>query len=133
MVAIPKEVLDIIKPESVKTLVTVDAAGQPHAVVCGSIMACPVDASKVIVGEILMKRAAANLAATKKAAMVITAGMTSYELVLKNPVRITSGPAFDQMNAGLATIKLHANAVWAFDVDAVYNESAGPAAGTKIA
>ena len=52
MVAIPKEVLDIIKPESVKTLVTVDAAGQPHAVVCGSIMACPVDASKVIVKDI---------------------------------------------------------------------------------
>ncbi len=133
MVAIPKEVLDLMKPDSVKVLATVDASGQPHAIACGSIMPCPIDAGKVIVGEILMKKAAANLAATKKATMTITAGMSSYELVLKNPVRIASGPVLDQMNAGLAAIKLHANAVWAFDVDAVYNQGASPAAGTKIA
>ena len=133
LVSIPKEVIDAFGPGSVKTLVTADASGQPHAIVCGSIVPCPVDAGKVIVGEILMKKSVKNLNSSKKAAMVITSGMNSYELVLANPVRIDKGPVLEQMNANLAPMKLHANAVWAFDVAEIYNQSAGPAAGTKIA
>ena len=37
------------------------------------------------------------------------------------------------MNEGLAAVNLHAKALWMFDVVAVYDEGAGPNAGTKIA
>lgn len=121
----------INNPQNVKLLVTASADGQPHAIVCGSIVA--VAADKLVVGEVLMKKSSANLQANSKAAIGVVAGMEAYEVILANPVRITEGPALDQMNENLAAIKLHAGALWMFDVAEVYNESAGPAAGSKIA
>ena len=127
MVQIPEKVLaKMAEQTTVKTLVTASACGAPHAIVCGSIIAPTAD--KVVVGEVLMKRASANLQANPKAAILITAGMESYEIV-----RIAEGPMLDQMNAELAKIHLQARALWAFDVAEVYDEGASPAAGTKIA
>jgi len=132
MVAIPQVVSDLLADQaSVKVLVTVSAAGQPHAIVCGSIFAGP--DGKVGVGEILMKRAKENLAATGKAAISVTAGPKSYELILKSPKRDDSGPVFDTLKAKMAELKLPCFAVWTFDVCEVWDESAGPTAGTKIA
>ena len=132
MVAIPQNVLDLMADKaSSKALVTVSSSGQPHAVVCGSIFAGP--DGKVGVGEILMKRTKENLAANGKAAMLITAGPNSFELVLKNPVRADSGPVFDTLKENLAKMNLPCFAVWTFDVAEVWNEGAGPAAGTKVA
>jgi uncharacterized protein len=130
MVAIPKEVIDIA-PEAVKVLETVSEGGQPHAIICGSIMV--IGESKVAVGEVLMKRAKANILANGKASMLISAVPKSYELVLENAKREDSGPLFDKMKAGLAEHKLPCFAVWTFDVKEVWDEGAGPAAGTKIA
>ena len=127
MVQIPEKVLaKMAEQTTVKTLVTASACGAPHAIVCGSIIA-------PVVGEVLMKRASANLQANPKAAILIAAGMESYVIVLANPVRISEGPMLDQMNAELAKIHLQARALWAFDVAEVYDEGASPAAGTKIA
>ena len=130
MVAIPENVMAKFG-ESTKVLVTSSADGQPHAIVCGSIMAPAAD--QVVVGEILMKRASENLKATGKAAIMIAAGKDSYELVLNNPVRFDDGDMLAKMNEGLAKVGLKAKALWAFDVCAVYDESAGPNAGNKIA
>ena len=129
MVAIPKEVTDIMGG-AVKVLVTVSAAGQPHAIVCGSILATGPD--KVAVGEVLMKRAKENLA-NGKASILVSAGPQSFELVLANPKRYDAGPLFDNMKAGLAAHNLPCFAAWEFDVVEVWNESAGPGAGTKMA
>ncbi|MBQ8180246.1 MAG: pyridoxamine 5'-phosphate oxidase family protein [Candidatus Methanomethylophilaceae archaeon] len=118
-------------PATTKVLVTASESGRPHAIVCGSIVAPSPD--KVIVGEVLMKRAAANLAANPKAAFLVSSGMESYEIIVRNPVRIAEGPILEQMNENLAKINLKAAAVWAFDVCAVYNEGANPQAGTQIA
>lgn len=132
MVAIPKDILDLMTAQgTVKTLVTVSASGQPHAIVAGSIF--PTPDGKVIIGEVLMKRSKANLAANGKAAMLITAGPKSFELVLANPVRFDSGPAFDNMKENLAKMNLPCFGVWLFDVCEVWDESAGPNAGNKIA
>lgn len=132
MVAIPKDVSDLLADQaSVKALVTVSAAGQPHAIVCGSIFVGP--DGKVGVGEILMKRAKENLAANGKAAISVTAGPKSFELVLANPKRDDSGPVFDMLKAKMAELKLPCFAVWTFDVCEIWDESAGPTAGTKIA
>lgn len=132
MVDIPAEILEKIGAQgTVKTLVTAGADGQPHAIVCGSIVA-PAP-NKIVVGEVLMKRASANLKANPKAAFLFTAGMESYEVIVGNPVRVAEGPMLDQMNEKLAAMHLKAAALWCFDVEAVYNEGANPNAGTKIA
>ena len=132
MAEIPANVMaKMAEQTTTKVLVTASAEGRPHAIVCGSIIAPSPD--KVVVGEVLMKRASANLQANPKAAILIAAGMESYEIVLANPVRIAEGPMLDQMNAELAKIHLQARALWAFDVAEVYDEGASPAAGTKIA
>lgn len=132
MVQIPENVLaKLAEQTAVKTLVTASAAGMPHAIVCGSIIAPSAD--KIVVGEVLMKRASANLQSNPKAAVLVTVGPESYEIVLSNPVRIAEGPMLDQMNENLAKVHLQARALWAFDVAEVYNEGAVPEAGSKIA
>lgn len=132
MADIPANVIEKMGAEgTVKTLVTASADGQPHAIVCGSIISP--EPSKMIVGEILMHKSAKNLAENPKAAFMIAAGMEAWEIDVKNPVRIAEGPALDQMNAQLEAIHLHANALWMFDVDAVYDQGANPNAGKKIA
>jgi len=131
MVAIPKDVMDLIMSQgSTKILVTAGADGQPHAIVCGSIYVTP--DGKAGVGEVLMKRAKKNLKDTGKAALTVTAGPKAYELILKNPHCSTSGPEFDEMKAKLAEVKLPCFALWTFDVAEIWDESAGPVAGTKI-
>ncbi len=131
MVALPKEVIDLINTkEATKLLVTVSSEGQPHAIVCGSIFATP--DGKAGVGEILMKRASKNLKDTGKAALSVASGPKAYELILKNPARADSGPVFDDMKAKMASLNLPCFAVWTFDVAEVWDESAGPSAGTKI-
>jgi hypothetical protein len=132
MVAVPKEVADMIADKaSVKVLVTASKTGRPHAIVCGSIFIGP--DGKAGVAEILMKRAKQNLAENAKAAISVSSGPKSYELVLSNPQRVDSGPIFENMKAGLAAMNLPCFAVWLFDVCQVWDESAGPTAGTKIA
>jgi len=131
MVAIPKEVIELANGAgTVKVLVTSTKDGQPHAIVCGSIFVTP--DGKAGVGEILMKRAKQNLADNKKAALTIVAGPKSYELVLANPVRADSGEVFEGMKAKMAELKLPCFAVWTFDVKEIWDESAGPTAGTKV-
>ncbi len=131
MVGVPGEIIDIINAkETTKLLVTASEDGQPHAIVCGSIFVTP--DGKAGVGEILMKRAAKNLKATGKAALSICAGPKAYELILKNPSRADSGPIFEDMKAKMAAANLPCFAVWTFDVVEIYDEGAGPNAGTKI-
>ena len=131
MVAVPKEVIELANgANTVKVLVTSTKDGQPHAIVCGSIFVTP--EGKAGVGEILMKRAKQNLADNKKAALTIVAGPKSYELVLANPVRADSGEVFEGMKVKMAELKLPCFAVWTFDVKEIWDESAGPTAGTKV-
>ncbi len=131
MVAVPKDIADLAADKATaKLLVTTSANGQPHAIVCGSLY---IAGDKVGVGEILMKRTAENLKANGKAAMVIAAGPKSFELVLKNAKRSDSGPAFEKMKENMAAVKLPCFALWEFDVAEIWNESAGPDAGKKIA
>ncbi|MCL2712915.1 MAG: hypothetical protein FWD37_06580 [Methanomassiliicoccaceae archaeon] len=132
MVDIPKNVLDLLgRQDSTKVLVTADKSGVPHAIVCGSIIA--IDANTLVVGEILMKTSSKNLAANDKAAILAVNGMESYLVKVKVAGKKTEGPVFDNMNAHLAKMKLKANAVWFFAAESVFNQSAGPDAGKKLA
>jgi len=132
MVDIPKNVLDMLaRPDTTKVLVTADGSGLPHAIVCGSIVA--VDSKTLAVGEVLMKVSSKNLAANSKAAILAINGMESYLVKVDVAGRKTEGPVFDNINAHLAKMKLKAKAVWMFSACCVFNQSAGPDAGKKLA
>ncbi len=131
MVNIPAEVIEIMNAkDTVKVLVTANKVGQPHAIVCGTI-ACPTP-GKMVVGEVLMKRSTEYMVENSKAAFLISAGPKAYEIQVDNPVRYDNGEQLEQMNVALAAANLKAKALWMFDVVAVYDEGAGPNAGTKI-
>jgi hypothetical protein len=131
MVSVPKDIIDLVNAkETTKLLVTATSEGQPHAIVCGSIFVTP--DGKAGVGEILMKRASKNLKDTGKAALSVSAGPKAFELILKNPARADSGAVFDDMKAKMAQLNLPCFAVWTFDVAEIWDESAGPTAGTKL-
>ncbi len=119
------------RPDTVKVLTTASKDGQPHAIVCGSIFV--IDDSTLAVGEILMNTAKANMAENKKVALEVVAGKEAYEARCEVAGRLDSGPVLDALNGNLAKINLKANAVWTFTVKEVYDESAGPGAGKKIA
>ena len=132
MAAIPEDIIKIAgEKTAAKLLVTVSPEGQPHAIVCGSIFITP--DGKAGVGEILMKRSSAYLKANGKAALEITSGPKAFELILKNAARADSGAVFEDMKAKMAAMNLPCFAVWTFDVGEIWDESAGPSAGTKIA
>ena len=132
MVSIPKKVLDLIADKgSVKAVVSSDASNQPHAIVAGSIIA--INEETMAVGEILMKRTKSNLSVNKKASFLVVKGTEAYTIDVEVLERQTSGPGLEQMNQALKQMKLHANALWVFKVTGVYDSSATPSAGTRIA
>ncbi|MCL2143399.1 MAG: pyridoxamine 5'-phosphate oxidase family protein [Methanomassiliicoccaceae archaeon] len=132
MVSLPENVMAAFKDQkSVKVLTSVSADGQPHSIVCGSIQAVAPD--MLIVGEVLMRSTAANLAKNDKAAILLIAGLTSFSVNVKAKQRVTEGPIFDEMNKALAAMHLKANAVWLFEPTAVFDQSANPNAGKKLA
>ncbi|MDR0791490.1 MAG: pyridoxamine 5'-phosphate oxidase family protein [Methanomassiliicoccaceae archaeon] len=132
MVNIPDNVMAAFNdPKAVKVLTSVCPSGYPHSIVCGSIRAVAPDA--LIVGEILMKSTAANLGKNSKAALMVNVGLTSYIVNVNAKQRVSEGPMLDAMNKELAALNLKAAAVWVFEPISVYDQSASPAAGKKIA
>lgn len=132
MVAIPKEIIDMAgQNTTTKLLVTVSPEGQPHAIVCGSIFITPDGVAGV--GEILMKRSAQYLKDSGKASLEIISGQKAFELILKNAKRADSGECYEDMKSKMASLNLPCFAVWTFDISEIWDESAGPNAGKKIA
>ncbi len=132
MVAIPNEILDLMKDKgTVKILVTANAAGQPHAIVCGSFGIIGDDV--IAVGEIFMKRSSEYMAENKKVAILVANGGKAYEMQATVLGREEKGNDIENLNKGLKVANLNAKALWKFKVSAIYNESAGPDGGKKIA
>lgn len=129
---LPAAVKDMFsRPDSTKILVSASAEGQPHAIVCGSIFV--VDDNTLAVGEVLMSTTKANLEVNKKVALGTISGAVAYEVRGKVIARQDSGEILDELNKKLDHRGLRANAIWLFSADEVYDESAGPNAGKKIA
>lgn len=132
MVAIPSAVLDLMnKPGTVKALISASKDGVPHAIVAGTIMSTAPDT--MIFGEILSKVSVKNLAENDNAAFLVSNATESYVINCKVKAKLTSGPELDGLNEKVAKMHLHANALWVFTVASVFNQSATPAAGTKLA
>ena len=130
--SLPAVVKDMFsRPDSTKLLVTAGSDGQPHAIVCGSI--CVVDDNTLAVGEVLMQTTIANMNSNSKVALEAVSGPSAYEVRGKIICRQDSGPVLDAINKGLEKVNLKAKAAWLFSAEEVYDESAGPNAGKKIA
>jgi len=106
---IPKNVMDLFNsPEATKVLTSVSANGIPHST-------------------------SANLESNPKVAAIAVKGMESFQIVGTVMARQTEGELFDNVNAKLAEMNMACSAVWMFTPEDIYDESAGPNAGTKLA
>lgn len=129
---IPAAVMDLLKrPDTTKILVTACSCGQPHAIVCGSII--PIDENTVGVGQVLMQKTVSNMKDNPKISIEVIDGKSAYELRGEVLGAQTEGPGLDNLNAVLGKMGLKASALWTFSIKEVYDESAGPNAGKKIA
>ena len=73
MTVLPAKVRDLlVRPESVKMLITADLSGQPRGIVCGSIFVP--DEETLAVGEVFMNVTKGNLENNHKAAVTVALG-----------------------------------------------------------
>lgn len=132
LVTIPENVLNLLKdPQAVKLLSTVCPGNKPHSIVAGTI--APLGDSQMMIGEVLMKKSAANLAKNPNAAFNVVKGMESYEIHCTFKEQVKSGPVYDEVKAMCEKIHLPLSSLYVFDVDSVYNESANHENGKKLA
>lgn len=132
MVELPAKVKDfLVRPGPVKMLVTADASGQPRGIVCGSIFVPKDDI--IAVGEVMMVTTKKNLSENYKVAITAAEGAEAYCIYAQVAGRVDGGPLLEGLNEKLSKVNLKAAAVWTFSVNAVFDESAGPGAGRRIA
>ena len=129
---IPAEVMALLNDqEATKVLTSVSSTGEPHTIVVGSTMA-PED-EMVCAAEILMQTTAKNLQANPVVSVLVVKGKESYQVVGQAKARYVDGPLFETMKAELAKIGMPCNGVWTFKPVKVFDQSAGPNAGKRIA
>lgn len=132
MVKMIPKVMDMLKrPDTNKVMSTVSPEGDPHAIVCGSLLV--VDEETVIVGEVYMYATCRNLEHSPKAEFLVWSGKDAYSIQTVAASRIESGPLLEKMNHNLEKMKMKAVAVWEFKVQSVYDEGiSADTAGTQI-
>ena len=131
-IKIPEKAMLLLNdPAATKVLTSVSSKGVPHSVVIGSFMAPSPDS--IIAGEVLMKKTSENLKKNSKVAVMVVKGLESYLVVAERSGHVSEGPLFDKVSEQLAKVNLKARGVWTFDPLEVYDQSANPNAGTKLA
>lgn len=127
----PENVMNLLNDkEASKVLTTVDLNGIPHSIVVGSIMAPTED--MLCAAEVLMKKTAKNLETNKNIAVLTVKGTESYLVNATVVKRQISGDLFDTVAEELKKVGLPTQAVWTFEPTAIFDQSAGPNAGTQI-
>lgn len=132
MVSLPEPVARMIKhPSTYKVLSTVSPTGEPHSIVCGSLMVAD-DNETIIVGEVYMYRAAENLDRDPRAEFLVWKGKDAYSIKAVQTGRHTSGHIFERMEHALGKMNMTVVAVRTFRVEEVWDESAGHNAGKRV-
>ncbi len=116
--------------ESVKVISTASSTGEIHPIVAGSIMV--VDEHTMAVAEVFMNTTSANLQVNNKVALLAVKGTESYLVNGSVEKRHTDGKLFDTVAEKFAAMNMQIKAVWTFTVEKIYDQSAGPNAGTQI-
>ena len=128
---IPEKVLNLLNDQAAsKVLTTVAADGIPHSIVVGSIMAP--NAETLCAAEMLMKKTAENLKTNKDVAVLAVKGMESYLVNATVVERQTEGELFARISEQMQKSGLPMKALWIFQPNAIFDQSAGPNAGTQI-
>lgn len=131
MVDMPEPVIRMIKhPDTRKVMATVSPDGEPHMIVCGSLMVT--DPDTIIVGEVFMYRACENLKNNPNVEFMVWQGREAYSIKAVAKSRVDTGPIFDKMAQQLDKMNMTLAAVWVFEAKEVWDESASKNAGSKV-
>ena len=90
------------------------------------------DEKTICAAEILMNATAKNLAGNKNIAVLTVKGTESYLVNAVVVERQTDGELFKNIAEETQKAGMTTRGVWIFDPVAVYDQSAGPNAGTKL-
>ena len=128
---IPEKVIKVLSDESsVKVISSVSNDGKLHSVAAGSIMAMGED--RLFVAEIFMNTTSKNIQANKNVAILIVKGMESYLINATALERNTEGEFFETMIKPMSEKGIPVKAVWTFEINEIFDQSATPNAGTKL-
>jgi uncharacterized protein len=128
---IPEKVMKLLSDESsVKILSSVSNDGKLHSVAAGSIMAMGED--RLFVAEIFMNTTSKNIQANKNVAILIVKGTESYLINATALERFTEGEYFETMIKPMSEKGIPVKAVWTFEANEIFDQSATPNAGTKL-
>ena len=132
MVQMPEPVIRMIKhPDTKKVMATVSPDGKPHMIVCGSLVVTEPDT--IVVGEVFMYRASEYLAKNPNVEFMVWQGRDAYAIKAVAKSRIDTGPIFEKMSQQLDKMNMTLVAVWVFEAQEVWDESASKNCGTKVA
>jgi len=128
---IPEKVMEVLSDESsVKILSSVSNDGKLHSVAAGSLMAMGED--RLFVAEIFMNTTSKNIQANKNVAILIVKGTESYLINATALERFTEGEYFETMIKPMSEKGIPVKAVWTFEANEIFDQSATPNAGTKL-
>ena len=131
MVDMPEPVIRMIKhPDTRKVMATVSPDGEPHMIVCGSLIVTEPDT--IIVGELFMYRACENLKNNPNVEFMVWQGREAYSIKAVAKSRVDTGPIFDKMAQQLDKMNMTLVAIWVFEAKEVWDESASKNAGSKV-
>jgi len=131
MTVMPEPVVRMVKhPECRKVMASVSPNGEPHMIVCGSLMVTEPDT--IVVGEVFMYRTVEYLNANPMVEFVVWHGKDAYTIKAKARCRETSGDVFNEMSQKLDKMNMSLVAVWYFDVLEVWDASASSTSGSRV-
>jgi hypothetical protein len=112
-------------------LSTVSPDGKPHSIVCASLSMTGNDT--VVVAEVFMQRTCEYLKTNPNVEILVWQGKNAYSLKAVSGGRLTEGELFDKMYEAMDRFNLSTTAIWEFKVLEIWDESASPTAGEKVA
>ncbi len=131
MVVMTEPVIRMIKhPDTSKVLTTVSPDGEPHSIVCGSLMVTEPDT--IIVGEVFMYRSAENIRCNPNVEFLVWKGKDAYSIKAVARNRLDSGPEFEKMCSNLDRMNMTCVAVWVFEALEVWNEGISDKTGDRV-
>lgn len=128
--SIPKNVHQLLNDkEAIKVLTSVNEEGIPHSIVVGSTMS---NGELLCAAEVLMKKTTKNLAINENVAILVVKGAESYLVNGTVVEKQTEGEMFESVKTQMAEKGMPVSGLWIFKPTTIFNQSAGPEAGTQI-
>lgn len=125
---LPENVFDIFGDEdTVKVISSISEAGIIHSISVGSLV--PMNGEQLCAFEISKNTTTENMQVNKNVTILILKGKEAYLINAAATERLTDGDIFDTYTANAIAEGIHIKALWIFNIDAVYDQSATSKAG----